>query len=180
MRRGKKVLGDYYKNNKNTFVEPLYTEYTFGFRKVFLGDIALTGKIDKIDWDDKDKREVKVIDYKTGTPKSRGEIEGKTKNSDGDLFRQILFYRLLSQLDYNFNYKVTKGEFDFLEEKPGKKAKKEVYKYSQEQIEDLKVLVRKTMKSIKDLKFKRTRKYRHCENCDYKNHCWPEGIPKQK
>jgi len=179
LKRGKKVLEEYYKSNINEFREPLYTEYAFGFRKVYFGNIPLSGKIDRIDWEDKDRKEVKVVDYKTGTPKSRGEIEGKTKYSDGDLQRQLLFYKLLSQLDRNFNYTVTKGEFDFLESKSGKRAKKEVYEYSQDQIEDLKTLVRSTMENIRNLEFPRTKEYRHCENCDYKNHCWPDGKPRR-
>lgn len=175
--RGNKVLEEYFKNNQKAFAEPLYTEYSFGFRKVYLGDIALSGKIDRIDWIDKDKKEVMVIDYKTGTPKSRGEIEGKTKYSEGDLYGQILFYKLLSQLDRNFNFNVTKGEFDFLESKGNRKAKREIFEYSQEQIEDLKNTIRSEVKKIRNLEFERTKEYRHCENCDFKNHCWPDGIP---
>lgn len=174
--RGRKVLEEYYKINKDQFREPLYTEYSFGFRKVYLGDIPLSGKIDRIDWLDKDKKEVKVVDYKTGTPKSRGEIEGKTKYSEGDLYRQILFYKLLSQLDRNFNYTVTKGEFDFVESKSGKRTKKEVYAYLREEIEDLKTLIRGNMKKVRNLEFERTKAYRHCENCAFQNHCWPDGI----
>jgi len=41
-----------------------------------------------------------VIDYKTGRPKSRNEIEGNTKNSNGDYKRQLVFYNLLLN---NFN-----------------------------------------------------------------------------
>ncbi|MBU0975553.1 MAG: ATP-dependent DNA helicase [Patescibacteria group bacterium] len=177
LNRGKEVLERYFENNKETFREPLFIEYSFGFKKVYLGDIPLSGKIDRMDWVDRDRKTIKVTDYKTGTPKSRGEIEGKTKYSDRDLIRQLNFYKLLSQLDRNFNYDVVKGEFDFLESKPGKKAKKEEFEYESEDIEDLKTLICKTMDQIRDLKFDRTKEYRHCENCDYKNHCWPDGIP---
>lgn len=176
-KRGDKVLEEYFKKNKKTFAEPVFTEYAFGFRKVYLGDVPLSGKIDRIDWTNQDRKEVKVVDYKTGTPKSRGEIEGKTKYSEGDLYRQILFYKLLSQLDRNFNYTVVKGEFDFLESKSGKRAKKEIFQYTQDEIEDIKNLIRNTMKKIRTLSLERTKEYRHCQNCDYKNHCWPDGIP---
>ncbi|MBN2016485.1 ATP-dependent helicase [Candidatus Dojkabacteria bacterium] len=175
--RGQKVLDEYYKNNMNSFKEPLYNEYSFGFRKVYLNNIPLSGKVDKIEWVDKDRKHVKVIDYKTGSPKSKGEIEGKTKTSDGDLFRQILFYKLLSSLDRNFNYEVVTGEFDFVESKGGRKAKKETYNYSIDEIEDLKDIVRSNMEKIRNLEFERTKEYRHCQNCDFRNHCWPDGIP---
>ena len=58
----------------------------------------LSGKIDKVEWLDKPNREVKVIDYKTGNPKTKGQIKGSTKYSDGDLMRQLVFYKLLSSL----------------------------------------------------------------------------------
>ncbi len=179
LKKGKKVLDEYYKDNFKNFKKPIFTEYPFGLRNIRLGNIPLTGKVDKIEWVDKDKKQVKVIDYKTGAPKSRNEIEGKTKYSDGDLLRQILFYKLLSQLDRNFNYKVVKGEFDFIEPKPHKKPKKEMFRYSRDQIEDLKILIKETMDEIRNLNFNRTKEYRLCENCDFKNHCWPDGIPKK-
>lgn len=176
-KRGQKALKNYFKKNRDSFIEPLYTEYSFGYRKVYLGNIPLSGKIDKIELIDKDKKEVKVIDYKTGNPKSRGEIEGKTKNSEGDLFRQLYFYKLLAELDYNFNYHVVKGEFDFLESKPSKKAKSEVYVYDQIKLEDLKTLIKNTTKKIRELRFNRTKNYRNCEFCEFRNHCWPDGLP---
>ena len=90
---------------------------------------------------------------------------------------QLLFYRLLSQLDYNFNYEAVKGEFIFLESKGYKQAKNESYAYSPEQIEDLKTLIRETMEKIRNHKFGKTKEYRHCQYCDYQNHCWADGIP---
>lgn len=41
---------------------------------------------------------VRVIDYKTGKPKSRNEIEGNTKTSRGDYKRQLVFYKILLSL----------------------------------------------------------------------------------
>ena len=91
--------------------------------------------------------------------------------------RQLLFYKLLSQLDRNFNYEVVKGEFDFLESKPGKKTKKESYDYEIDKVEDLKNEIRENVEKIRNLKFERTKEYRHCHTCPYQNHCWPDGIP---
>jgi DNA helicase-2/ATP-dependent DNA helicase PcrA len=178
-KRGKKMLTEYYNRNYKLFVEPLYAEYSFGFKKVYLGDIPLSGKIDKMEWVNKDRKEVKVVDYKTGGPKSRNEILGKTKNSDLKLARQINFYKLLSNLDRNFNYNVVLGEFDFLESKSGKYPKKETFEYKVEEIEDLKNTIRDTMKKIRNLEFERTKDYKVCEKCDYRNHCWPDGVPKE-
>ena len=55
--------------------------------------VTLNGKLDKIEL--LPKNEVRIIDYKTGHPKSRNEIMGKTKTSTGGIFRQLVFYKLL-------------------------------------------------------------------------------------
>lgn len=61
--------------------------------------LALSGKLDKIEFvNGPGTDRVRVIDYKTGKPKSRNEIEGLTKNSDGGYKRQLVFYKLLLSL----------------------------------------------------------------------------------
>ena len=39
-----------------------------------------------------------MVDYKTGKAKTKGQIEGQTKNSDGEYKRQLVFYKLLFSL----------------------------------------------------------------------------------
>ncbi len=55
-----------------------------------LGDIPITGKLDRIDRLSPDSSTVRVIDFKTGRPKSESEIL-----KEGDYFRQLVFYALL-------------------------------------------------------------------------------------
>ncbi len=62
-----------------------------------LPEVPLTGKIDRIDHDS-DGKVLRVVDYKTGKPKSRNEVEGKTKNGTGNYKRQLVFYALLLEL----------------------------------------------------------------------------------
>lgn len=62
--------------------------------------IQIHGKLDAlID----DGREVFVYDYKTRQNMSSAEIKGETKNSNGNYFRQLVFYKIL--LDGNFPWK---------------------------------------------------------------------------
>src|SRR6185437_13171129 len=56
---------------------------------------------------------VRVIDYKTGKPKTRGVIEGNTKSSDGNYKRQLVFYKLL--LDKEGKRDMTEGVIQFIE-----------------------------------------------------------------
>ncbi len=58
-----------------------------------LPEIPLTGKLDRVEYED--GIAVKVLDFKTGSPKSKNEIIGATKNSNGNYHRQLVFYALL-------------------------------------------------------------------------------------
>ena len=75
---------------------PKKTQEEFSLRVVLETGIAefpellLTGKLDRLDFDEKGAV-VKIIDYKTGKPKTRNDIEGKTKSSNGDYKRQLVF-----------------------------------------------------------------------------------------
>ena len=62
-----------------------------------LPEIPLTGKIDRVDYRD-DGSILRVVDYKTGKAKSKNEVEGLTKNSNGNYKRQLTFYALLLSL----------------------------------------------------------------------------------
>lgn len=60
----------------------------------------LHGQLDAILLDDKSAR---IFDYKTTEAKSVANIKGETKDSDGNYFRQLVFYKFL--LTGNHNYK---------------------------------------------------------------------------
>lgn len=166
---GQEVLRAYYDMHKNTTVEPLHVErfFGFGFGKTVLGDIPLSGRIDRIDWVDRARSTVRVIDYKTGKSRSVGDIEGKTAFTDlsdreralpdsirGAYKRQLLFYKLLTQLDQSFGQTVVEGVFDFVE--PDKRTGKQVirvFELPDEEVNDLKGLIRDVMGEIRSLKF---------------------------
>ncbi len=57
-----------------------------------LGDIRLKGLMDRIDLYQIDGAKVKVIDYKTGRPKTEKEVR---EGDNGNLYRQLMFYKLL-------------------------------------------------------------------------------------
>ncbi len=57
-----------------------------------LGDIRLKGLMDRIDLYHVDGAKVKVIDYKTGRPKTEKEVR---EGDNGNLYRQLAFYKLL-------------------------------------------------------------------------------------
>src|SRR5690606_20809577 len=108
--------------------------------------IELTGKIDKIEWTNKDENRVRLVDYKTMDPKTDGEIRGTTKSSNGNIYRQLVFYKLLTDLDRSFKpkekiekYKVSEVQVDFL--KPDKD--KQIFKRADYTISDDDILLLK-------------------------------------
>jgi len=195
---GKKILSEYYDHYEKEFTPCLFTEKKFGdslSSQVLLDDIPLSGKADRVDlinpvipgralpeagiYTDHSNNEVRFVDYKTGKVRTRGEIEGTTKNSDGDYKRQLIFYHLLAELDKSFPYKVVQTELDFVEPKNGE-FKKERFNIQKEEVDNLKEVIRKTMKEVRSLRFERTAELTPCPRCDFRTHCWPEGIPISK
>lgn len=181
LKLGKRLLITYYENYKDEFVKPEYLERTFGrgFNKIMLEDIELTGKVDRIEETKTESgvKYVKVVDYKTGKPKSRNEILGKTKYSDGDYKRQLVFYKILCDLDRTFKYKAVSFELDFVGDGRGAKPKKEIFEITEQEVQELKDLIMETMQKIRNMQFERTTDYTICDKCDYKLHCWPNGTP---
>ncbi len=184
-KEGHSILKIYYETYKQEFygeVENnlLHVEKFFGWgfsRPLLDNKIHLQGKVDKIEIIDKSKREIKITDYKTGKPKSRNEILGETKNTDAGQYRQLLFYKLLIDLDDSFKYTVREVELDYIGHRSGK-PKRENFTIKDSDVESLKETIRKVTEDIKNLKFERTTDTSVCEMCRFKFHCYPDGIPK--
>jgi len=150
--KGKKVLSRYYKNyfeswkNNNIVCE-------FGVSGVVLAEnVAISGMIDKVEIKDLANR-VKVIDYKTGRPKTRNALLGKTKNSDGNYFRQLVFYKLLLDNYKKGKYRAEEGEIDFLEPDEKGNLRKEVFELTSRDAAELKEKIISVSAEILNLGF---------------------------
>jgi len=177
-KHGFKVLEFYYDQaldpKTNVLKTPLFIEKFFGgkLNKAVLIDsdtqINLSGRIDRVELIDKDLKTIRVIDYKTGSPKSQNVINGQSGTdlySDRELElpetirgryqRQLVFYKLLAELDNTFPYRVTQAVFDFVE--PGGTNKDQhiirSFEISDKAVSDLKDLIIEVMREIRDLKF---------------------------
>ncbi len=171
---GQEVLTKYYQFITQEKPQVWGVERSFGNRgqRIVLGDIFLTGKIDRIDWLDQKQGLVKVIDYKTGRSKSLNHILVKTTTAAKDLSereaelpatirgsyqRQLVFYKLLMQLDRQLSPKIEVAEaaFNFVEptEKGGDKFVSRSLVISDQAITDLKQLIKEVMAEIRSLKF---------------------------
>jgi DNA helicase II / ATP-dependent DNA helicase PcrA len=167
-KKGEEVLLQYYQRYQTEFREPVTIEKGFGYgwSKTFLGDIHLTGRVDRMDWVDKAQKKVCVIDYKTGKAKTINQIEGQVSTSEfserelnlpenirGPYKRQLLFYKLLSQLDASFPYLVTEGTFDFVQPDDNGKFVQRTFALEDKDVEALTVLIQEVMAEIRSLKF---------------------------
>lgn len=174
---GRKILSAYYDHYQHEFVPVLFTERNFGHATpILLDDIALSGKSDRIDIVDKKNKTVRFIDYKTGAPKTRGVLEKEGDGPDGNYKRQLTFYHLLANLDKSFGYKVTDTVLDFIEPDKAGVFHREHFSISPAEVDDLKKVIKDSVKEIRAMNFERTTDTSICSRCDFKRHCWPNGI----
>lgn len=129
---------------------------------VLRDSVRLTGKIDRIEEQDNG---LLVVDYKTGKPRSRNDIEGKTKSSTGAYKRQLVFYKLLLET-YNPKYHVQEGALEFVEPTPRGEYKTESFVIGKEETQELEELILKVTQEIRDLAFwNRTCAKKDCQFC---------------
>ncbi|MBD3280951.1 AAA family ATPase [Candidatus Dojkabacteria bacterium] len=147
------IFEEYIPEIKSSKSETAHVEYNFHSHNVFLDDIELTGKIDKIEWIDKQAKAVRVIDYKTSTPKSRNQILGKTKYSDEKLLRQLQFYKLLAELDPQFQYNIREFELRFVKSDTRGNFKSQIFSADEIDTNSIKDLIKETMQKIRELEF---------------------------
>lgn len=94
------ALKDHFQSKGRVFTEKWVKSVFDGSFKDQKISIQVHGKLDTIVDDGK---EICVYDYKTKQGMSVAEIKGETKNSDGNYFRQLIFYKFL--LEGNFPWK---------------------------------------------------------------------------
>ncbi len=139
--RGLKAVLAYLPVLQKSLTTTMRTEYSIkALLKTGIEDfpeVLLTGNFDRLDYDEQG-RVVKVVDYKTGKTKTRGEIEGTTKNSQGNYKRQLVFYALLLSLQPDEKFRCTNGVLSFVEPDSKGNIHEEVFNITKEEISNLK------------------------------------------
>jgi DNA helicase-2/ATP-dependent DNA helicase PcrA len=150
--KGAKALKGYFETYYPAWNRRILTEYAVrGVEfKLDKDHIVLNGNIDKIEF--MDDRNVVVVDYKTSKPKSRNEIEGKTKDADGNYKRQLVFYKLILE-GYDKNLSMRSGDIDFIEPNPTGKYKKESFEIGESEIAEMKKVIARMAADILSMKF---------------------------
>jgi hypothetical protein len=148
-------LGGYYDTWESSWNNQVLTEYKIKGVQL-TPEIKIKGDIDKIEILD-GNNSVNVVDYKTSAPKTMGEIEGTTKNSQGDIKRQLTFYKLLldhyEPINNGQGFKMVSAEVDFLRPDEKGRYKKEKLEISDEETLKLTEEIKRVADEIINLKF---------------------------
>lgn len=173
LKSGQKILSQYYDLKAEDWRKkgiPISAEYSFTSHDVHFGTIPITGIIDKIELIDSISNKVRIVDYKTSSPKSLNQIMGLTKEKDLSLFNQAYFYKLLADTDPLFRWQVGEIVFDFIS---GSGFEQVALKIDDRKYQEFKKLVEETYKKITHLdfphEFKSCQKYNR--TCDYQRIC---------
>ena len=162
-----KVLTDYYSKKSKGWKIPVGIEYLFTHHQVRLNGIWLTGKFDRVDALDGSSRSVRVVDYKTKSrPISRNEIEGKTKSSDGEIKKQLVFYALLAKHDSSFPYQIKDFMISVIDDKGT--FRDEIFNITSGEITNLErelVKIKEEILSLKSFRHTRLNYDKGCEIC---------------
>jgi hypothetical protein len=162
LERGKKSLSIFVPTFYTDITEMIHTELRIENIPI-TENVSLRGVIDRMD-KTKDGT-IRVIDYKTGKHKSVAQIEGKTKSSDGSIFRQLVFYKLLLDVYEKGKYQMERGVIAFVE--PDEKGVCYAHEFTitKDHTKELKEIIQKSISEIESLSFWE----KHCDDseCPY-------------
>ena len=150
LKKGNRALAGYYEEYNGKWVRNTIGEFAVKDVGLEMGNgkmLGLSGKFDKVEFLN-EGNQINVVDYKTGRPKSRADIEGKTKTSNGNYYRQLVFYHLLLNRHKDGQYRMVSGEIDFVEPNQRGKYKKEKFVIEKEEVGELERLIIRTAHEI--------------------------------
>lgn len=153
LKKGQASLGGYYDSRSHLWIPPMLTEVRVNAVPIGVGEdtVLLKGVFDRIDVLGEGK--ARVIDYKTSKPKTRNEIEGKTKNSTGNEKRQLIFYQLLMDAYFKDKFSMSEGVIDFVEPDLQGRFKSESFVISSEEVKDLEKVIKDICSEIIEFNF---------------------------
>ncbi len=165
IKKGLKALDGYFDEHQKDWGGEMIPELSVAGISIPLGngeDILLRGQIDRLDISGS---KVTVVDYKTGGVKSRKEIMGETKTSEGNIKRQLDFYRLLLDLYDDGKYRMEEGRIEFIEPNPSGLYKSESFEITDDDRKAIEDLVREKALEIYNVSYWDT----YCDDpkCEY-------------
>ncbi len=160
LEKGKDELEVFYQENKKRFCHDDLAEIDFRNEGVAVGDCPITGKIDRIAWEDADRKACRVFDYKTGKPFASWKPgDDKLRIKAYQYRNQLIFYKILMENSRSFHRsEVSGGGIDFLSALDGVLVRLEL-EIGAEDVSRIKGLIEAVYKKIMALDFPDIGKY---------------------
>ncbi|HSX29034.1 MAG TPA: ATP-dependent DNA helicase [Candidatus Saccharimonadales bacterium] len=159
MARGEEHLRAFFTQSLPTFSTNQRAEVSFKHQGITLGDARLTGSLDRIDLDDKN-RQLVVVDYKTGEPFGKWDLSASINDHSRvklhNYRRQLLFYKLLVDSSPDWGGKgwhTEQGMLQFIKPSPYGKITSLAIDYEPEELEHTKQLIIAVWRRIMALDF---------------------------
>jgi DNA helicase-2/ATP-dependent DNA helicase PcrA len=168
LKKGERTLPGYFKKVATSWDPTMRAEVAVKGVSLTLKsgeELQLKGNLDRIDRGEGEM--VRVIDYKTKKPISRNEIEGNTKNSNGNEKRQLVFYKLLVDAHSEGKEIMKEGVIEFIEPTEKGNYISENFTITDEEVETLKETIKVAAEEITTLSFveKGGCQKKDCEYC---------------
>lgn len=160
LKKGGDVLNIFLDQKYDTFNQTQQTELNFSSQQSLVDQAHITGKLDLVDINKKEKT-ITVTDYKTG--KSLASWKGQTEFEKIKLHKykqQLLFYKLLVENSRDYHgYQVEKGIMQFVEPTKDGQILNIETDFTDEDIDKSKKLISAIWSHILDLNFPDTSNY---------------------
>lgn len=153
--KGEKILKEFYElNSKNGWIVPISLESTFRFR---VGDYYFKGQIDRIDPMYPDK--IRLVDYKTGKP--------KTKLSFSDKLQLLIYQWAADKLGIDWQWgKIGELTYYYLDNNTEQK-----FLGKEKDLEKVEEEILRVIDSIRKCDFTPSPSEENCSHCDFKEIC---------
>ncbi|MCH8748310.1 ATP-dependent helicase, partial [Patescibacteria group bacterium] len=161
---GREALSRYHELRRADLQPKALVEFDFKSHGVRVGDLPVTGKIDKIDIAAGVSPTAVVIDYKTGNP-DRAAAQLKR---GGAYWRQLVFYKMLGERSERFKYTLGAGVIDFVQasRRTGATVRRQ-YDITDDDVAELVSTIKQVWQEIKELDFLTGATRPWCGKCQY-------------
>lgn len=150
LKRGQNCLQLFIQSRQNFIQQDAKVEVNFKNEGVMIDQAWLSGKIDRLEIDSKNKT-VRIVDFKTGRPFTKWGSDPKLKKYR----QQLVFYMLLIQKSKSYSgYRVEDARLEFVEpDDDGKIVPPLIITPSQKDLDKLQELIKTTWSKIQSLSF---------------------------
>lgn len=149
LERSQHALTSYFAERGKLFKTGDRAETNFRNEGVFVGEAHMSGKIDRLEIDQK-ARTITVVDYKTGKPHSRWASDAKLHKYR----QQLICYKLLIEGSHSFaGYAVQGGRLEFIEPDEHGQLHQLELRYTDEEVERTRQLLQAVWQRIQSLDF---------------------------